>query len=173
MTLMSAAAFAAVLSFVIFAMMAIWYVAPWLGTRPRAEALAPLLWVHAFRHVALQIFSAQQFGFAVSDGTRDQIAAGDVTGMILAVLAIVALRWRVRMAALLLVWVFVAETVIDLVNSTIAGIREQLFATASGVTWLILTFYVPLLWVSLGLVVWQLYARRHEPLVLARASSNL
>jgi hypothetical protein len=52
--------------------------------------------------------------------------------------------------AALLVWVFVAETVLDLANSTIAGIREELFSTASGVTWLILTFYVPLLWVSLG-----------------------
>ena len=88
--------------------------------------------------------------------------------MILAVAAIVALRWRARIAALL-VWVFVAATAIDLVNATIAGVREQLFAKASGLTWLILTFYVPLLWVSLGLVVWQLYARRHEPLALARA----
>jgi hypothetical protein len=147
---------------------AVLYVAPWLGAQQRADALAPLLWVHAFRHVALQIFSAQQFGFAVSNDTRDQIAGGDVIGMILAVASIVALHYRVR-AAPLLIWMFVAETTLDLVNSTIAGIREQLFASASGVTWLILTFYVPLLWVSLGLVVWQLHARRQEPLSLARA----
>src|ERR1700676_4247920 len=126
MSVMSAAAFATVLSFVIFAIMAVWYVAPWLATRPLADALAPLLWVHAFRHVALQIFSAQQFGFAVSNDTRDQIAGGDVIGMILAVAAIDALHYRVR-AAPLLVWVFVAETAVDLVNSTIAGIREQLY----------------------------------------------
>ena len=168
MGLMSAAALASVLSFVMFAIMAIVYVAPWLAGRPRAEALMPLLWVHAFRHVALQIFSAQQFGFAVSDKARDQIATGDVTGMILAVVSIVALHYRVRMAPVL-VWLLVAETTFDLVNATIAGVREQLFATASGVTWLILTFYVPLLWVSLGLIVWQLYSRRQEPLALARA----
>jgi hypothetical protein len=168
MGLMSAAALASVLSFVMFAIMAIVYVAPWLAARPRAEALMPLLWVHAFRHVALQIFSAQQFGFAVSDKARDQIATGDVTGMILAVISIVALHYRIRMAPVL-VWLLVAETTFDLVNATIAGVREQLFATASGVTWLILTFYVPLLWVSLGLIVWQLYARRQEPFALARA----
>jgi len=165
---MSAAALASVLSFAVFAVMAGWYVAPWLATRQRAEALVPLLWVHAFRHIALQIFSAQRFGFAVSDGARDQIAAGDVTGMVLAVISIVALHYRARVAPLL-VWVFVAETVFDLVNATIAGVREQLFATASGVTWLILTFYVPLLWVSLALIVWQLYVRRRGPLSLARA----
>jgi len=73
MILTLAAALANVLNFVIFAMIATWYVAPWLSTRQRAEALAPLLWIQAFRHIALQIFSAQQFGFAVSDSTRDQI----------------------------------------------------------------------------------------------------
>jgi hypothetical protein len=68
---------------------------------------------------------------------------------------------------------FVAKTVFDLVNSTIAGVREELFATASGVTWLILTFYVPLLWVSVCLIVWQLYSRRNEPLSLLPGSSKL
>jgi len=168
MTLLSAAVLASLLSFALCMIAAVLYVAPWLGAQQRADALAPLLWIHAFRHVALQIFSAQQFGFAVSNDTRDQIAGGDVIGMILAVASIVALHYRVR-AAPLLIWMFVAETTLDLVNSTIAGIHEQLFASASGVTWLILTFYVPLLWVSLGLVVWQLHARRQEPLSLARA----
>ena len=168
MGLMSAAALASMLSFVMFAIMAAWYVVPWLAARPRAEALVPLLWVHAFRHVALQIYSAQHTGFAVSDGVRDRIAAGDVVGMILAMVSIVALHDRARIAPVL-IWVFVAETVYDLVDSTIAGVREQLFASASGVTWLILTFYVPLLWVSLALIVWQLYARRHEALAPAKA----
>jgi hypothetical protein len=168
MSLMSAAALASVLSFIMFAIMAINYVAPWLATQQRAEALIPLLWVHAFRYVALQIYSAQQFGLAVSDGARDQIAIGDVIAAILAVISIVALHYRARVAPVL-VWVFVAEATVDLVNSTIAGVREQLFATASGVTWLILTFYVALLWVSLGLIVWQLYSRRQEPLVFAHA----
>ena len=168
MSLMSAGALASVLSFIMFAIMAVLYVAPWLATRQRPEALTVLLWIHAFRHVALQIYSAQQFGLAVSDAARDQIAIGDVIAAILAVISIVALDYRVRMASVL-IWVFVAEATLDLVNSTIAGVREQLFATASGLTWLILTFYVALLWVSLGLIVWQLYSRRHEPLAFAHA----
>jgi len=165
---MSAAALASVLSLVTFGIMAALYVAPWLAARQRAEALIPLLWVHAFRYVALQIYSAQQLGFAVSDGARDQIAAGDVIAAILAMISILALDYRFRIAPVL-VWVLFVEATFDLVNATIAGVREQLFATASGVTWLILTFYVPLLWVSLGLIVWQLYSRRDEPLALARA----
>jgi len=168
MDLTSAAALASLLSFAVFVIAAVWYVAPWLGTLRRADALTLLLWIHAFRHVALQIFSAQLFGFAVSDTTRNHIAGGDVIGMILAVVTIIALRYRMRLA-IVLAWAFVLETTVDLVSSTIAGVREELFATASGVTWLILTFYVPLLWVSLGLVVGQLYSRRREPLGLAPA----
>jgi hypothetical protein len=39
-------------------------------------AITPLLWIHAFRHVALQLFSAQAFGFAIPDLTRDEIVYG-------------------------------------------------------------------------------------------------
>jgi hypothetical protein len=95
MDLMSAAALASPLGFVVRGLIAPWYVVPWLPVRDRADALAPLIWVHA---------------------------------------------------------------------------------AASGVTWLILTFYVPLLWVSLGLIVWQLVARRGEPLIerpYARLSRDL
>src|SRR5262249_47696214 len=123
----AAAGLASTLSFIVLLLMATWYVIPWMRSRSRADALTALLWVQAFRYIALQIFSAQKFGFAVSDGARNQIAAGDVTGMILALIAIVALRYRMRVATLL-VWVFVGETVLDLVNATIAGIREELFS---------------------------------------------
>jgi len=167
MSLMSAAALAQVVSFVLWVMIAAWYVVPWLATQPRAEALIPLLWVHAFRYVALQIFSSQQFGFAISDASRDQIAFGDLIATILAVISIAALHYRVRWAPVL-VWVFAVEATSDLINATVAGVRDQAFATASNVSWLILTFYVPLLWVSLGLMVWQLYARRQEPLALTK-----
>ena len=165
MTLTSAAAIANVLNFVIFIMIAVWYVAPWLAERPRAKALAPLLWVQAFRHVALQIFSAQKFGFAVSDSARDQIVTGDVIGMLLAVAAIVALRYCWRRLATFLIWLLAAETTLDLVYTAALGVREQLYASASNLTWLIVSFYVPLLWVSLGLIVWQMYSRRDEQLL--------
>ncbi len=168
MSLTSAAGLATVLSFLVFAVMAAWYVTPWLRARPRVEALTPLVWINAFRHVALQIFSAQHFGFAVSDGTRDQIVAGDLIGMALAVVAIVALHYRARVAPFL-VWVLVAETALDLVYTTILGVHEHLYATASAVTFLIVAFYVPLLWISVVLMAWQLYSRRNEPLVPARA----
>jgi hypothetical protein len=158
----AAAALASAFSFIVFLLMATWYVVPWLKSRSRADALTVLLWVHAFRYVALQIFSAQKFGFAVSYSARDQIAAGDVIGAILAVSAIVALRYKARVS-IGLTWLFVAATAFDLANSTIAGVDEHLFESAAALTWLILTFYVPILWISLGLIVWQLLIKQKEP----------
>jgi hypothetical protein len=157
----AAAGLASILSFIVFLSMATWYVLPWLKSRNRADALIALLWVHAFRYVALQIFSAQKFGFAVSDGARDQIAIGDLIGAVLAVSAIIALRYRTRIS-IVLTWFFAVETAFDLVNGTIAGLNEHLFETAGAVTWLILTFYVPVLWISLGIIIWQLLSRRNE-----------
>jgi hypothetical protein len=152
------------LSFAVMVAAAAWYVAPWLKVTDWATGIAALLWVHAFRYVALQIFSAQQFGFAVSDVGRNQIAFGDAIAATLAVSAIIALRyWNCLAVAVL--WLFVAVAALDLLNSTIVGMREQLFASASGVSWLILTFYVPLLWVSLALLVWRLWL--HQPKVSA------
>ena len=156
MSPISAALLAMTLSFAAMVAAAAWYLVPWLKVTDRATGLTALLWVHAFRYVALQIFSAQQFGFAVSDTGRDQIAIGDVIAALLAFGAIAALRYWVRLQVPIL-WMFVLVAAADLLHSTFVGMREQLFASASGVTWLILTFYVPLLWISLALVVWRLW----------------
>jgi hypothetical protein len=64
--------------------------------------------------------------------------------------------------AIPLAWVFVAATVIDLGNAAVMGIREDLFDKAADVSWLILTFYVPALWVSVVLVAWRLWTRQES-----------
>src|SRR5262249_13523274 len=150
--------------------MAIWYVAPWLRTRGRADALIPLLWIHVFRYVALQAVSAQRDGFPISDGGLMEIILGDVGGMVIALATIVALRYRARLA-IPLAWLLVLETSFDTVTNIRGGIREHLMGAASGVTWLILAFYVPLLIVSLALVTWQLFARRGEAIDDSKTTS--
>jgi hypothetical protein len=158
-----AALLANTLSFVLSLLIAVWYVAPWLRSRNRVTALTALLWFHAFRYVALELFSAQRAGLPIGDGLRNDIAYGDVIGAALAVLAIVALRYRWR-SAIALTWLFAVATLLDLSNALAGGIREQLMAEVHDVPWLVLCFYVPALWTSLGLIVWQLVARSREPL---------
>src|SRR5262245_16078659 len=145
-------------SFVACAFAAASYVVPWLKTRPLPQAMTPLLAVHLFRHVALQLVSAQRFGFDISNAGRDEIVYGDLAGVTLALLALAAIHFASTLWKLL-TWLFVVATVVDLGNGLVVGFREDLFGRASGVSWLILTFYVPALWVTTGLVFWQLVTR--------------
>jgi len=52
MALKAALALAQIISIVVFATAARWYLVPWLRTLNRANALTVLLWPHAFRYVA-------------------------------------------------------------------------------------------------------------------------
>jgi hypothetical protein len=146
------------ISFLVFVVLAGWYVGPWMMRQPLPVALGAPLWVHAFRYVALQIFSAQHFGFGISDTLAKEIAWGDVAGALLALVALWLLR-RGSRTAVPVVWVFVVATALDLLNATVGGIRERALESALGVTWVILNIYAPLLWVTLALVVWRLVTR--------------
>jgi hypothetical protein len=147
----------------ILVMVARWYVIPWLSSIARADALIVLLWVHVFRYVALQVFSAQHTGFPISDGGAMEIVVGDVAGAVIAFVTIALLRRRARLA-IPLAWLLAAETAYDTVTNIHGGVQEHLMGAASGVTWMILVFFVPMVVASGVLMVWQLYARRGEEL---------
>ena len=170
MNLSAAALTAQVISFVMFIIAAVWYVAPWMKRRPLDQALPALLWVQAFRGVAMQVFSARKFGFGITAGLARQIAWGDVAGAVLAVACLWLLRYRSRWARPLL-WVLVAETAIDLANATVQGIHQLAFTTANAVTWVVLNFYVPLLWVTIVLIAWRL-SRAAADIALPQAHSG-
>ena len=77
MTELTAAALAAMtLSFVVFATAAAWYAVPRMRTVALGAAITPLLWIHAFRYVALQLFSAQAFGFAIPNRPATRSSTG-------------------------------------------------------------------------------------------------
>ena len=158
-----AQASAQLISLLVLVAAARWYIVPWLNIRPRAEALISLLWVHVFRYVALQVFSAQGDGFPISDGGAMEIVIGDVAGAAIAFVGIALLRRGARIA-IALIWLLAAETAYDTVTNIQGGIREHLMGAASGVTWMILVFFVPMVVASCVLLVLQLYSRRGESL---------
>ena len=126
-----------------------------------AVAITACLWVHVGRILALQIYSARRFGFEIPLVGAQQIQWGDVLGAGLARLGIWLLR-RGSAHAITVVWLFVIETVVDLAYGTLLGIRHHATDTAHDLTWVILNFYVPVLWVSTALVAWQLVTRRNQ-----------
>jgi hypothetical protein len=161
MTPTVASLIATAIAFIFAAVFAAWYAVPWMRQRPAVVTIAACLWLHAFRIVALQIYSARRFGFDIPLAAAHQIAWGDVLGACLAVLGIWLLRRRSTIAVAVL-WLFVIETAVDLVNGTFIGIRHHATASAHDLTWVILNFYVPVLWVTLVLVAWQLVTHRTE-----------
>ena len=170
--LVPAQAGAQLITLAIFVTIARWYVAPWLAGRKRADALIALLWIHVFRYAALQIFAAQREGFPISMTGAMEIVIGDVGGAILAFAAIVLLRRR-AVAGIGVCWLLVATTAIDTVLNIRGGIEEHLMGAATGVTWMILVFFVPAIVVSLGLLAWQLVSRRREALGDVRPRADL
>ena len=140
-----------------------WYLSPWLAGRGRAEALTALLWVNVFRYVALQIFAAQREGFPISDGGALEIVIGDVAGAVIAFAAILLLRRRSPLG-IALSWLLAAETIVDTFLNIRGGMQEHLLGAATGVTWMILAFYVPAVVVSIALLITQLVSRRGEAL---------
>ena len=161
MDLTAAALLAMSLNFFVYATAAVWYFMPWSKTVSLAKAVTPLVWVHAFRTIALQLFSSQEAGYAIADSLRDEIIWGDQIGFAVAVVLLYLLRFR-KPAARVVGWIFVTVTVVDLLNALVGGISEELLGQATDVSFMILTFYVPMLWVSTAFVGFQLWTRRSE-----------
>jgi len=145
-------------SLFVYLMASVWHVNPWLRKLTRADALIVLLWVHVFRYVALQTYSAQHAGFPISNAGLTDIVLGDVGGAIIAFLAIALLQFRSRLGVPL-AYVLVAETAYDTVMNVQGGMKEHLLGAASGPTWFILAFYVPAVVVTMVLIAWQLVSR--------------
>jgi hypothetical protein len=142
----------------------VFYLAPSVRRRALASALIMLLWFHAFRHVAMQIFSASEIGgLKATQTTQQSIAFGDLATAGLAVATIVVLHLRLD-AGRWLAWVTAVVGTIDPLSATIVGIGEHLTDTATDLSWFILAFYVPILWVTAVILFWQLFTRRREPL---------
>lgn len=172
MDLLTANLIASILSLVAFAMIAVWYLAPALNRKPLTVALTTLLWFHAFRYVALQIFSAAAVGgLNATSGTLQTIAFGDLITAVLALISIAALR-RGPGVARVLVWATAIIGTADLVSATVAGISGHLIDTASNWSWFILAVYVPILWITAGMIFWQLLARRNAPLTSAAVTAS-
>jgi hypothetical protein len=121
------------LSLVAYLLIAFWYVLPRLSRLPRELALAPLLWVHAFRIVGGTILAPGSVGPGVPTEFRTMIGG-----------------------AIAFVWVCVIVGMLDTVNAIIQSMRFSVFNDALGVNWVIVTIYVPALLVSSLLIFMQL-----------------
>jgi hypothetical protein len=142
-------------SLVAYALIAWWYGAPRLARLPRQVALVPLVWIHAFRIVGGTILAPGAVDSAVPSDFRTMIGLGDMATAVVALLALIALRFRVQ-GAIALVWLCLTVGLLDTVNAIIQSMRYSVFTHGLGVNWVIVTSYVPALLVSSVLIFIQL-----------------
>jgi hypothetical protein len=142
---------------------------PALRGRPRAEALRPLLLLHAFRFVGLAFLVPGVVSPALPDDFARPAAYGDLATCILALLAIAALRTR---AAAVLVWVFNIVGTVDLLNAFYQADRlgVGIAPGLQGAAYFIPTVLVPLLLVT-HVLVFRILLRNGDAAERARQSS--
>ena len=129
------------LSFLVYGLVARWYVTPRLASRPLHAALQPLLVLHASRHLGMVFLVPSVVGPALPAAFAVPAAYGDLLAGLLALAAIVALRARSRIA-LPLTWLFNVVGLLDLINAFYQGLTHDV---QLGPAYFIPTFIVPAL----------------------------
>jgi hypothetical protein len=138
-----------VLGFVAWGIVAARYIWPALRNQSRANALRPLLLLHAFRFVGLSFLIHGVVSPNLPIAFARPAAYGDLATAILALLGIAALPSRF---GIILVWAFNILGSVDLLYAFYEGNRSGLEAGQLGAAYFIPTVLVPPLLITHGLV---------------------
>lgn len=139
------------LGFVVWGVVARSYVWPVLRTRARADAVRPILVLHAFRFVGLAFIVPGVVSPELPAAFARPAAYGDLLTAILALLALATVRSRL---GIVLVWVFNIVGSVDLLYALYRGDRTGVGDAPGlqGAAYFISTVLVPLLLITHGLV---------------------
>jgi len=131
------------MSLTVYALIAQWFVKPWLSKKTKQEALLLLIIPNAFRHIGLVFLATGVVAHPLPDVFANPAAYGDFITALLALLAMIALRksWAI---ALPLIWIFNIFGTLDLLNAFYQGFHPDILNNF-GAAWYIPTFMVPAL----------------------------
>ena len=146
-------------SFVVFGLLAWWYVWPWLRSTDRTNAFTALTFVHALRPIGATVLVTSVAGTALPRDFAEAVAYGDLATSVLAIVTLIALRSRIGFA-IALVWVTNIVGTVDLANALIGGVRYDIARLGMGSFWYVVTILVPILWIAHALAFLLLLRRR-------------
>jgi len=132
------------LSLVIFALIAMWYIAPALDRLPIHTALVPLFLVHTLRYLPSTAFAPGQVDPKLPMGAMATIAYGDLASAILALVAVVFLRYRWA-GSIAVAWLVNILASLDWLNGGFVAASNQFPTYALGGNWYIVNYYVPVI----------------------------
>ena len=146
-------------SFVVFGLLAWWFVWPWLRSVDRTTAFTALTFVHALRPIGATVLVASVAGTALPRDFAEAVAYGDLATSVLAVVTLLALRSRVGFA-IAVVWLTNVVGFVDLANALVGGVRYDIARLGMGSFWYVVTVLVPILWIAHVLAFALLLRRR-------------
>ena len=135
-------------SLVAWSIVAVQYIWPELRSRPRAEALRPLLILHSFRFIGLAFMVPGVVSPDLPPAFAHAAAYGDMVAAILAVLALISLSTSGGVA---LAWIANLWGAADILNAFYQANRAGLLAGELGAGYFLPTLIVPLLLIAHGL----------------------
>ena len=146
-------------SFLVFGLLAWWYVWPWLRSIDRTNAFTALTFVHALRPIGATVLVSSVAGTALPRDFAEAVAYGDLATSVLAIITLIALRFRLGFA-IALVWLTNIVGTVDLVNALVGGVRYDIARLGMGSFWYVVTILVPILWIAHALAFLLLLRRR-------------
>lgn len=139
-----------VMGLITWSLAAKWYAIPWLQDRDIAEALTPFLLFNALRYVGLAFLIPGVTSEPLDPRFANPAAWGDLTAAVLALLALAAVRGKMRYAVAT-VWLFNVFGALDLLNAVAQGLRFTVDGHL-GATYFIPALIVPPLLVTHALI---------------------
>lgn len=146
-------------AFIVFSLIAKWYLWPAIRDRDPVTALSPLLLYACLRVNGLMFLMP---GLVTTDLPRNfavPTAYGDLTAVILALLSLWALRKGLR-SAMALVWVFNVVGIMDLVYANIATFTEHVDPAQLGASYYLAVLNVPAM-IVVHITIF-IYLRKHS-----------
>jgi hypothetical protein len=149
------------IGFVSWAIIANFWLIPWLKDNPFHKGLALLTIPHLFRYIGLSFLITGVTNSPLDPRFAAPAAYGDLVAAVLALVAVLALLFKSRYSASL-VWIFNILGFIDFLVAVTQGLRYT-HPAEMGATYFIPILVVPPLFVSHLLIFWVLISRnRHE-----------
>jgi hypothetical protein len=150
------------LSLLSFGLLASWVIYPRLRNRSLRDALTPLLLFETLRTIGLIFLVPGLVDAELPAEFAVPAAVGDMLAVILAFVALVAVRasWRVAPA---LVWLFTVVGLADFINATAQAVRFDIVEQHQlGIAWLLPTYGVPIFTVVQVVVIALLLTRGRQ-----------
>jgi hypothetical protein len=115
---------------------------------------------HALRYLPSSAFAPGQIGDAVPKDAMAAIAYGDLASAVLALVAVLFLRYRLQ-GAIAVAWAVNVVTSLDWLYASFLAASNQLVAFPMGSNWYIINYYVPAIGVAHVLIFARLLKESH------------